>query len=61
MIALYKYFSCKNRPAWYFHGVSDLFKKQWPQKSLAIHTDGVSFQIILAFLALTAIWGHFTA
>ena len=31
------------------------------QKSLEIRTDGVSFQIILAKPALTAILGHYTA
>ena len=66
-------FSVENRPVhkylcWVqciFHDVSDLFKKTNKdcacQKSLAIRTDGVSFQIILAKPALTAILGHYTA
>ena len=31
------------------------------QKSFAIRTDGVSFQIILACFTLTAIMGHYAA
>ena len=31
------------------------------QKSFAIRTDGVSFQIILACFALAAILGHYAA
>ena len=48
----------------YFHEVSDLFKKNDDcacQKSLAIRTDWVSFQMILACFAFTAILGHHTA
>ena len=49
--------------AGYFHDVSDLFqKRRLPcQKSFAIPTDGVSFQIILACFALAAILGHYAA
>ena len=48
----------------YFHDVSDLFQKNDDcacQKSFAIRTDGVSFQLILACFALAAIFGHYAA
>ena len=43
--------------------VSDLFKNDdcACQKSFAIRTDGVSFQIILACFALAAILGRYAA
>ena len=50
--------------ALYFHEVSDLLKKKKTTahvKSLAIRTDWVSFQIILACFALTALLGCYTA
>ena len=54
-----------NRPvnnifAGYFHDVSDLFQKRdcACQKSFAIRTDGVSYQIILACFTLADILGH---
>ena len=50
-----------NNFAGYFHDVSDLFDDCACQKSFAIRTDGVSFQIILACFALAAILGHYAA
>ena len=50
--------------SWVFPFVSDLFLKNDDcacQKSLAIRTDGVLFQIILACSSFTAILGHLTA
>ena len=62
-------FPVENRPAhkylcWVFSMTYLIYFKNEDcacQKSLAIRTDGVSFQIILAKPALTAILGHYTA
>ena len=62
-------FPVENRPAhkylcWVFSMMYLIYFKNEDctcQKSLAIRTDGVSFQIISAKPTLTAILGHYTA